>query len=301
MAPMISTLSGHRIAFVITSTRGRQGASPSQYLGLFNATNNENSSDHVFAVELDTIQNMELGDINYNKMLGLILMDCDLIPLLRLLTMLIRMTGLRTCRLLVATYATFGVGGTMSVWQHKVHVTLAPINVNGEAQDLDLSQLPKLPRIGPKKKSTVLTVGTLGYLAPEHTRTGKATTSTNVFAFGAFLQEVACGRRPIEPNTDNGYPILVDWVFSCLNQGKILEAADPNLVIEYVEEEMNLVLRLGLMCSHSDPNARPSMQQVVQYLEADAALPDLSKLGICGPKFSAPRSHFVLILASKLA
>ncbi|KAL2502848.1 L-type lectin-domain containing receptor kinase IV.1 [Forsythia ovata] len=46
---------------------------------------------------------------------------------------------------------------------------------------------------------TTQVVGTLGYLAPEHSRTGKATTSTDVYAFGSFLLEVACGRRPIEP------------------------------------------------------------------------------------------------------
>ncbi|KAK6943626.1 Protein kinase domain [Dillenia turbinata] len=108
---------------------------------------------------------------------------------------------------------------------------------------------------------TTRVVGTLGYLAPEHSRTGKATTSTDVFAFGAFLLEVACGRRPIEPNTDNEDPILVDWVFSCLSQGRILEAADPTW---------------GM-----NPSARPTMRQVVQYLEGGAALPDLFKLGIC--------------------
>lgn len=57
-------------------------------------------------------------------------------------------------------------------------------------------------------------VGTLGYLAPEHTRTGKATTKTDVFAFGAFLLEVACGRRPIGRREQAEDLILLDWVFS---------------------------------------------------------------------------------------
>ena len=41
-------------------------------------------------------------------------------------------------------------------------------------------------------------VGTMGYLTPELTRTERAATCTDVFAFGAFMLEVACGRRPIE-------------------------------------------------------------------------------------------------------
>jgi hypothetical protein len=47
---------------------------------------------------------------------------------------------------------------------------------------------------------------------------------------------------------------------------------------EYIAEEMELVLKLGLMCSHSEPAARPSMRQVVQFLEGDVPLPDISPL-----------------------
>ncbi|KAB8113453.1 hypothetical protein EE612_052457, partial [Oryza sativa] len=46
--------------------------------------------------------------------------------------------------------------------------------------------------------ATTRVVGTLGYMAPELTVTGKATTATDVFAYGALLLEAACGRRPIE-------------------------------------------------------------------------------------------------------
>ncbi|CAI8614726.1 unnamed protein product [Vicia faba] len=43
--------------------------------------------------------------------------------------------------------------------------------------------------------NTTRVVGTLGYLAPELTRTGKPTKRYDVFAFGALLLEVVCGRR----------------------------------------------------------------------------------------------------------
>ncbi|CAK9185347.1 unnamed protein product, partial [Ilex paraguariensis] len=122
---------------------------------------------------------------------------------------------------------------------------------------------------------------TLGYLAPEHTRTGKATTSTDVYAFGAFLLEVACGRRPIEPQASSEQElILVDWVFSCWSRSEILLAVDPNLGTDYVAHEVELVLKLGLLCSHSEPVARPTMRQVEQFLEGAILLPGLSSLGI---------------------
>ncbi|XP_038702498.1 L-type lectin-domain containing receptor kinase IV.1-like [Tripterygium wilfordii] len=500
--PQYPDLSGHGIAFVIAPTRGLPGARPSQYIGLFNETNNGNYTNHVVVVELDTIVSSEFSDINDNHV-G------------------IDINGLKSEAAKPAGYYDDKTGRfsnltlidtkRMQVWvdydgeKKRICVTLAPFNVgkpktplvsltrdlspifndemyvgfssatgsvltshyvlgwsfklNGQAQDLDLSQLPKLPRIGevledweldygphrfkfkdlyvatkgfrdkellgvggfgrvyrgvlpttkveiavkrvshesrqgmrefvaeivsigrlrhrnivtllgycrrrgelllvydcmpngsldkylydqPKvrlnwnqrfkiikgvasglfylheeweqvvihrdvKASNVLldgemngrlgdfglarlydhgtdpqtthVVGTLGYLAPEHTRTGKATTSTDVFAFGAFLLEVACGRRPIEPQAPTEDLILVDWVFSYWIRSEIIEARDPNLGTDYVAGEVEMVMKLGLLCSHSDPFARPSMRQVVQYLEGDVALPDLSYIGL---------------------
>nr|AAR11298.1 lectin-like receptor kinase 7;1 [Medicago truncatula] len=122
--------------------------------------------------------------------------------------------------------------------------------------------------------------GTIGYLAPEHIRRGKATKFSDVFSFGAFLLEVVCGRRPIGRVGDNESLILVDSVFECWQRGEILEAKDVHLGTNYVSEEVELVLKLGLLCSHSEPLARPSMRQVVQYLERDTPLPDFSSLSL---------------------
>ncbi|XP_054781699.1 L-type lectin-domain containing receptor kinase IV.1-like [Prosopis cineraria] len=124
--------------------------------------------------------------------------------------------------------------------------------------------------------ATTHVVGTFGYLAPENTRTGKATTKTDVFAFGAFLLEVACGRRPIEQGSDGESVILVDWVHGLWKRGEIIEAIDQNLGRDYRAEEVELVLKLGLLCSNSQPLSRPSMRQVMQYLNRDVPLPDLS-------------------------
>ncbi|XP_042497649.1 L-type lectin-domain containing receptor kinase IV.2-like [Macadamia integrifolia] len=130
---------------------------------------------------------------------------------------------------------------------------------------------------------TTHVVGTLGYIAPEFSRTGKANTSTDVFAFGTFMLEVACGRRPIISRaSEEEEVVLVDWVFSYWSRGAILDTVDPNLGINYVENEMELVLKLGLLCSNWVPIARPSMRQVVQYLEGELPLPDLSSLSLSG-------------------
>ncbi|CAL2268154.1 unnamed protein product [Prunus armeniaca] len=134
-----------------------------------------------------------------------------------------------------------------------------------------------------KDPKTTRIVGTLGYLAPENARLGRATTHADVFSFGAFLLEVACGRRPIQTQG-----VLVDLVFSCWKRSNILEVIDIKLGSEFVAEEVELVLKLGLLCSHSEPSARPSMRQVVHYLEGDIPLPELSSLSLSsgGLKFA---------------
>ncbi|XP_027155081.1 L-type lectin-domain containing receptor kinase IV.1-like [Coffea eugenioides] len=157
----------------------------------------------------------------------------------------------------------------------KASNVLLDCELNGRLGDFGLARLYDH---GTLPQSTHV-AGSLGYLAPEHNRTGRATTSTDVYAFGAFLLEVGCGRRPIEPRVAPAENvILVDWVFSFWKSGDILQAVDQNLGTEYMKEEAELVLKLGLLCSHSEPKLRPSMRQVLLYLEGSASLPDLSLL-----------------------
>ncbi|KAG6482111.1 hypothetical protein ZIOFF_058740 [Zingiber officinale] len=122
---------------------------------------------------------------------------------------------------------------------------------------------------------TTHVMGTMGYLAPELARTRKASTTADVFAFGAFLLEVACGRRPVDLAADSEHPVLLDWVSESWRKGLVLTTADPRLGDEFPAEEVELVLKLGLLCSHPLPAARPSMRRVVQYLEGDLTPPEL--------------------------
>ncbi len=54
--------------------------------------------------------------------------------------------------------------------------------------------------LGVPHAQTTVVVGTLGYMAPELSTTGKATMKTDVFSYGALALEVACGRHPIDLN-----------------------------------------------------------------------------------------------------
>ncbi|KAD3338657.1 hypothetical protein R6Q59_016780 [Mikania micrantha] len=122
-----------------------------------------------------------------------------------------------------------------------------------------------------KEAKTTRLAGTLGYIAPELARKGKATTATDVFAFGAFCLEVVCGRRPVERQEA---VILVEWVLDCWYKEELLNAVDPKLKKELDVEEMGLVLKIGLLCSHNVPAVRPSMSQVLKFLKRMEALPE---------------------------
>ncbi|XP_057536076.1 L-type lectin-domain containing receptor kinase SIT2-like [Amaranthus tricolor] len=154
----------------------------------------------------------------------------------------------------------------------KASNVLLDADMNAKLGDFGLARLYDH---GSNPRSTNI-VGTVGYLAPELSITGKPTPATDVFAFGVFLLEVACGKQPFRLlNFDGEDMILVEWVFDCWKKGDVLQTSDPKLGGYYIDEEMELVLKLGLHCSHPKPEIRPTMRQAVQFLQKDAVLPDV--------------------------
>ncbi|PON81137.1 Serine/threonine protein kinase [Trema orientale] len=160
--------------------------------------------------------------------------------------------------------------------QMVVHRDLKPSNIlidanlNAKLGDFGLARIYEHGN----NPDTANIVGTPGYMAPELTRTGKATSSTDVYSYGILLLEVACGRRPIEPHKNAGELVLVDWVREQHCRGDNTRAVDPTFD-DYDPEEDSLVLSLGLFCSHSHPDCRPSMGRIVHHLQRDASLPTL--------------------------
>ncbi|ERN07981.1 hypothetical protein AMTRI_Chr08g161850 [Amborella trichopoda] len=147
---------------------------------------------------------------------------------------------------------------------------LLDADMNGQLGDFGLARLHDHG----EKMHTTRVVGTLGYLAPELARTGRATTQTDVFSYGIVLLEVASGRRPTRPQGLPEEGALVDWIWKCFKERKLLDMADPKLRDHYVKDEIEMVLKLGLLCSHPVPEARPSMRQVFQFLDRDIPFPD---------------------------
>ncbi|VAH41818.1 unnamed protein product [Triticum turgidum subsp. durum] len=123
---------------------------------------------------------------------------------------------------------------------------------------------------------TTHVAGTMGYLAPELARAGRPTPFSDVYAFGMFLLEVTCGRKPIFIDEHNNRVLLVEWVLEHHHNGSMLDTVDPRLGQEFNTEEVTIVLKLGLLCTYPSPNARPIMRKVMQYLDHDQSPPNLS-------------------------
>ncbi|XP_057836125.1 L-type lectin-domain containing receptor kinase S.4-like [Cryptomeria japonica] len=154
--------------------------------------------------------------------------------------------------------------------------------LNGKLGDFGLARLYEHNQ----KSQTTRVVGTLGYIAPELIQTGKASPATDVFSFGIFMLEVACGRRPVDPSLQPAQIVLVDWVRERHASGSLMDAADPNLVGQYVEAEMERVLKLGLLSSNPQSEGRLGMRQVLQILEEKSPIPgsvNLFDLELSGP------------------
>ena len=113
-------------------------------------------------------------------------------------------------------------------WEAKVlHRDIKASNVlldkdmNGRLGDFGLARMHDHGQV----PNTTRVVGTVGYLAPEVIRSGRASAQTDVFGFGVLILEVMCGRRPIE----EGKPPLEEWAWQFMVQGQLLNALDEIL------------------------------------------------------------------------
>ncbi|MBA0715928.1 hypothetical protein Golax_014802 [Gossypium laxum] len=117
--------------------------------------------------------------------------------------------------------------------------------------------------------------GTLGYMAPEYIRTGRASKASDVYSFGIVALEIATGRRSVDPIEENSQIGLVEWDWHLYGTGNLLSAVDERLHAEFDEEQIECLMIVGLWCAHPDSSLRPSIRQAIQVLDFDVALPNL--------------------------
>ncbi|KAH6824324.1 BRI1-associated receptor kinase [Perilla frutescens var. hirtella] len=112
--------------------------------------------------------------------------------------------------------------------------------------------------------------GTTGHIAPEYLLTGKCSQKSDVFGYGVFLLEFVTGQRTFDlarlANDDD--MLLLDWVKKIFFEDKKFELmVDQDLRGNYVDEEVEKLLQISLICTQYDPDRRPTMSEVVRMLE----------------------------------
>ncbi|KAG6619129.1 hypothetical protein I3842_05G029600 [Carya illinoinensis] len=136
--------------------------------------------------------------------------------------------------------------------------------------------------------------GTWGYMAPEYVRTGKATKGTDVFSFGVVMLEIACGRRPTEPEYEGPHVPLVALVWESYGNQRLGDVVDKELGMEFEIKETECLMTVGLWCAHPDQSRRPSIRQAMQVLNFEAPLPNLPKK-MPVPNYDVPAENPLLI------
>ncbi|CAL5060770.1 unnamed protein product [Urochloa decumbens] len=139
--------------------------------------------------------------------------------------------------------------------------------------DFGLARLVKLPT---DTHVTTDLVGTLGYIPPEYGHSSVATYRGDVYSFGVVLMELVTGRRPVDmarPVGAGGGRDVTSWAVRLRREGRGQEVIDAGVLGEdgRYREEAAKVLDVACACVSENPKARPTAQQVVEWLDAIAA------------------------------
>ncbi|KAG7976347.1 hypothetical protein I3843_06G144600 [Carya illinoinensis] len=113
--------------------------------------------------------------------------------------------------------------------------------------------------------------GTIGHIAPEYLSTGKSSEKTDVFGYGVMLLELITGQRAFDlarlANDDD--VMLLDWVKGLLKDKRLETLVDAELQGNYIEDEVEQLIQVALLCTQGSPMERPRMSDVVRMLEGD--------------------------------
>ncbi|KAK3126143.1 hypothetical protein QOZ80_7AG0552290 [Eleusine coracana subsp. coracana] len=111
-------------------------------------------------------------------------------------------------------------------------------------------------------------VGTLGYIPPEYSQSVIATPKGDVFSFGVVLLELLTGKRPVDVSKMKGSRDLVSWVLQMKSEKKEEQIFDRPIWSKVHEKQLLSVLETACKCISTDPRQRPTIEEVVSWLDS---------------------------------
>ncbi|KAI8018354.1 LRR receptor-like serine/threonine-protein kinase FEI 1 [Camellia lanceoleosa] len=119
---------------------------------------------------------------------------------------------------------------------------------------------------------TTVVAGTFGYLAPEYLQSGRATEKSDVYSFGVLLLELLTGKRPTDPSFVKRGLNVVGWMNTMVRENRLGDVVDKKCMDADVET-VEAIVEIAARCTDATPDDRPSMQQVLQFLELEVMSP----------------------------
>ncbi|XVF65149.1 hypothetical protein PTKIN_Ptkin09bG0223400 [Pterospermum kingtungense] len=110
--------------------------------------------------------------------------------------------------------------------------------------------------------------GIFGYMSPEYMESGEATPMADVYSFGVVVLEVVTGHMSADFRRSEVLLVKRVHDFETLRR-PLEELVDFRLHGEYNKEELSRLTKLGIACTRSDPELRPTMRQIVSILDGN--------------------------------
>ncbi|XP_047307477.1 lysM domain receptor-like kinase 3 [Impatiens glandulifera] len=114
--------------------------------------------------------------------------------------------------------------------------------------------------------------GARGYMSPEYLTTGIPTQKSDIFAFGVVVLEIVSGKEPLKYVVSDGEGYmrvsLIDTAREAVADGGggVRGWADSRLRDSYPVEVAEKMVRVGLNCIEDDPNDRPGMGMIANWI-----------------------------------
>ncbi|KAI0524102.1 hypothetical protein KFK09_003466 [Dendrobium nobile] len=125
--------------------------------------------------------------------------------------------------------------------------------------------LARILEKGGEPETVSAMAGSFGYMAPECGKIRKVSEKVDVYSFGVVLLELVTGKEAGDGGEEEDEN-LTDWAWRRYKDRGAVVDEDIAGESEEWKEEAEAVFRLGVICTVSDPIARPTMKEVVQVL-----------------------------------
>lgn len=102
-----------------------------------------------------------------------------------------------------------------------------------------------------------------GYMDPEYVTTRRLTDKSDIYSYGVLLLELITGRAAVQDNVN-----LVEWAERFVST----EASIPSILDSEMKQtididELKSVITLIKMCTRKEGRRRPTIQQVIRWLQ----------------------------------